>query len=110
MDEARSPAAFCALSAGTRVSYTAAERQRLKLLQPALFDEVRQEQLLEQQRLDEMEWELEHTYIERMKQLVVREQERVLEKVLPRRYALATVDVQPLAVEYIVHHSGGEPR
>jgi superfamily II DNA or RNA helicase len=87
-----------------------AERQRLKLVQPALFDEVRQEQLLEQQRLEEMEWELEHTYIERMKQLVVREQERVLEKVLPRRYALATVDVQPLAVEYIVHHSGREPR
>ncbi len=84
------------------------EKQRTKLLQPALIPEIRQEQLVSEQQLREMEWQLEHNYIDRMKNLVLEEQERIVKSVLPRRYALATVDVQPLAVEYIVRGSGKE--
>ena len=72
-------------------------------LQPALFTEIQQEH---QQRLQQLEWDLAHTYLERMKALVLSEQQRTLEQVLPRRYALATVDLQPLAVEYIVRSTG----
>ena len=79
------------------------EKQRKRLLQPALFTEIQQEQ---QQRLQQLEWDQAHTYIERMKALVIGEQKRILEQVLPRRYALATVDLQPLAIEYIVRSAG----
>lgn len=74
-------------------------KQRKRLLQPALFTEIQQEH---QQRLQHLEWDLAHTYLERMKALVLSEQQRTLEQVLPKRYALATVDLQPLAIEYIV--------
>jgi ERCC4-related helicase len=86
------------------------EKQRKRLLQPALFTEIQQEH---QQRLQQLEWDLAHTYLERMKALVLGEQQRILEQVLPKRYALATVDLQPLAVEYIVRsagHAGKEQR
>ncbi len=102
LDRQKQPAALRALQ-------NEIERQRRKLLQPALIPEVRQEQLQEQQRLQELEWQLEHNHIERMKDLVIKEQQRVLKQVLPKRYALATVDVQPLALEYLVRtpHAGG---
>jgi Helicase conserved C-terminal domain len=86
------------------------DKQRRRLLQPALFTEIEQEQ---RQRLQQLEWDLAHSYLERMKMLVLSEQKRILEQVLPRRYALATVDLQPLAVEYLVRsggHAGKEPR
>lgn len=79
------------------------EKQHKRLLQPALFTEIQQEH---QQRLQQLEWDLAHTYIERMKTLVLGEQKRILEQVLPRRYALATIDLQPLAIEYIVRSTG----
>ena len=86
------------------------DKQRRRLLQPALFPEIEQEQ---RQRLQQLEWDLAHSYLERMKALVLTEQKRILEQVLPRRYALATVDLQPLAVEYLVRgagHAGKETR
>ena len=86
------------------------DKQRRRLLQPALFTEIEQEQ---RQRLQQLEWDLAHSYLERMKALVLSEQKRILEQVLPRRYALATVDLQPLAVEYLVRgagHAGKERR
>ncbi len=83
------------------------ERQRKKLSpQLSLFEDIQIEQLETEQRLQEMEWQLEHNYIDRMKSLVQEEQTRIIQEVLPRRYALATVDVQPLTVEYIVRVSG----
>jgi len=75
-----------------------------------LFEEVRQEQLIQQQHVQELEWQLEHNHIDRMKQLVAAEQKRILKNVLPKRYALATVDVQPLTVEYVVRSTGKERR
>ncbi len=82
------------------------EEQRKRLMQPALFEELQSER--EQQlSLQELEWELHaKDYIERMKQMVMAEQQRIIEKVLPKRYALATVDLQPLAIEYVIRSTG----
>ena len=75
--------------------------------QPSLFVEFQQEQEQRaaeaKQKLEDNQWRIHaENYIERMKQLVNDEQQRILNKVLPKRYALATVDIQPLTIEYIV--------
>jgi ERCC4-related helicase len=83
--------------------------KRIKQLKekPFLFEEFEQERLpaLEQaeERRKEVEWDMQAVnLIDSMKQLVSKEQERILKKVLPRRYTLASVDIQPLTVEYVV--------
>lgn len=83
-------------------------RQEKKLLQPSWLEEIQQEQLVQEQHLADLKWQAEHTYLDNMKDLVVSEQKRVLEQVLPKRYTLAAVDIQPLTVEYIVHGTGRE--
>lgn len=75
------------------------ERQRLRLQQGALFDELR---LQQEQKLKSLEWEVMHSHIEQMRQLLEHERDRMLEKILPKRYSLASVDLQPLAIEYVV--------
>lgn len=78
------------------------ERQRRRLLQPALFSEI---QAVEEQRLKDLEWEVMHSHYEQMRQLLERERERMIKNILPKRFSLAHLDLQPLAVEYLV---GGE--
>jgi len=73
--------------------------QRARLLQPVLFAE---EQALAEQRLKDLEWEVMHSHIEQMKQLLERERKRMLETILPKRFTLVSLDLQPLTVEYIV--------
>ncbi len=83
------------------------EEQRKRLLQPVLFTELEREREQQQQSLQELEWELQAIdYLERMKQLVTAEQQRIMEQVLPKRYALATVDLQPLVLEYVIRSTG----
>ncbi len=85
------------------------EQLEKKLRQRTLFAEYRQEELLQEQHLLELQWEKDATdHLERMKTHVTQEQERVLKQVLPKRYALANVDIQPLAIEYLVHAAGKE--
>ncbi len=79
-------------------------RQKQRLRQGLLFDEVR---VLEEQKLRDLEWEVMHSHIEQMKQLLERERDRMLEKILPKRFSLASVDLQPLAIEYIVSEKEG---
>jgi len=95
------------------------ERQKQKIQkmhqQPALFADLEAERQQKQTEAEQLTKELEFTlyvsnYVDRMKDLVTREQERILTKVLPRRYALATVDVQPLAVEYLVRSTRKEQK
>lgn len=81
--------------------------------QPRLFTELQQEAdqkvALAKQQLEDNEWRLHaENYIERMKKLVNDEQHRLLNKVLPKRYTLAHVDIQPLTIEYIVRASREE--
>jgi len=80
------------------------ERQRQRLQQAALFDEL---QVLEEQKLRDLEWEVMHSHIEQMKQLLERERTRMLDVVLPRRFKLASIDLQPLTIEYMVRDGGG---
>jgi SNF2 family DNA or RNA helicase len=75
------------------------ERQRQRLMQPLLFAE---QQAVEEQKLRDIEWELMHNHIEQMKQLLERERQRMLDVVLPKRFTLASLDLQPLTVEYLV--------
>jgi len=82
-----------------------AERQRQKLEQGILFTEIQSE---EEQKLREREWDLAHSHNEQMKNLLLRERERVINKLLPKKYKLETVNLQPLAVEYIVRDLGGQ--
>ncbi len=97
------------------------EREQKKLrkimqerLQPTLLPEFDIERLQKQtqsmQRIRELDFDMERAveHIARMKDVVERERARVLEHVLPKRYALAAVDLQPLTIEYIVNSTGKE--
>lgn len=55
------------------------------------------------QRMEDNEWRMYVVNIvDRMKRLVHDEQQLMLEKVLPKRYSLAAVDIQPLTIEYVI--------
>jgi hypothetical protein len=75
------------------------ERQRQRLQQPALFDEI---QALKEQQVRDLEWEVMHSHIEQMRQLLERERIRMLDVVLPKRFTIGSIDLQPLTVEYVV--------
>jgi hypothetical protein len=81
---------------------------------PSLFPEIniewQQAQREAERQLQAIAFDKEQAeaHIIRMKNVVERERKRVLERVLPERYTLATVDLQPLTIEYIVPSSGRE--
>jgi superfamily II DNA or RNA helicase len=77
-----------------------AEQTEQRLVQsPLLFREMQEE---EERRLREIQWEVHRALQDQLLTYLEREEERVLTKVLPRRFALARLDVQPVAVEYRV--------
>jgi hypothetical protein len=77
-----------------------AERTEERLVQsPLLFREMQEE---EERRLREIQWEVHRAQQDQLLTYLEREEERVLTKVLPRRFALTRLDVQPVAVEYRV--------
>jgi hypothetical protein len=53
--------------------------------------------------LAELEWERRNSQITMLKGYLSSEEKRIIEKVLPQRYALSTVDVQPAAMKIIVN-------
>jgi hypothetical protein len=73
--------------------------QEHRLKQGFLFAEI---QAAEQRRLDEIREQLAISHFEQMRHLIEQERDRVLKLVLPKRYELASVQVYPLAVEYLV--------
>jgi superfamily II DNA or RNA helicase len=75
------------------------ERQHHRLEQGFLMPEYR---AYEEQRLRDLEWQIAGSHFEQMKGIVERERDRMLNSVLPKRFALGSIDLQPLAVEYIV--------
>ncbi len=82
-----------------------ADRQRhLLATQPRLFPEV---QLEEERRVKEIDWQLAASHQQQMGNLIAAEQRRILEEVLPRRYALAASapTVRPLTVTYWVRRA-----
>ena len=83
-----------------------AERTEQRLIQsPLLFREMQE---AEERRLREIQWEVHRAQQDQLLTYLEREEERVLTRVLPRRFALARLDVQPVAVEYRL--SGGGVR
>lgn len=75
------------------------EKKREDLRQQKLFEE-------EQQRLErevrELEWEFYHSHYNELKELLDREKDRMLNDVIPKRYSMASIQLQPMAVEYLV--------
>jgi superfamily II DNA or RNA helicase len=57
-------------------------------------------------KLSDAEWERQHTQVMLLKQRLESEKERLLDKVLPRRYSLSSIDVQPIAVKVILQQRG----
>jgi hypothetical protein len=55
-----------------------------------------------QTRLEEAEFERQHSHLALLKDRLIRDRDRLLNHLLPRRYTLARVDVQPIGVEYRV--------
>lgn len=54
----------------------------------------------------EAEWERQHSQVMLLKQQLESDQKRLIEKVLPLRYTLSSVDIQPAAVKIIVKEGG----
>ena len=54
----------------------------------------------------EAEWERQHSQVMLLKQQLESDQKRLIEKVLPLRYTLSSVDIQPAAVKIIVKDGG----
>ena len=50
--------------------------------------------------------ERQHTQVMLLKNRLESEKERLLEKVLPKRYSLSSVDVQPVGIKVIVQQRG----
>ncbi|MDQ0257511.1 superfamily II DNA or RNA helicase [Evansella vedderi] len=78
------------------------EQQRGVLEQGSLFVEF---DIEEKQKLRELELQLElivQNY-EYMRTVLEREKKRVIEHVFPKRFNLAHIDIQPLALQYIVN-------
>lgn len=73
--------------------------ERALTLSPFLFREMQE---AEERRLREIQWEVHRTQLDQLSEFLDREEKRVIQGLLPRRYALAQVDLQPVAVEYVV--------
>jgi hypothetical protein len=82
-----------------RLRQEADETERRLVQSPLLFREMQEQ---EERRLREIQWEVHRAQQDQLLIYLEREEERVLTKVLPRRFALARLDIQPVAVEYRV--------
>lgn len=57
-------------------------------------------------QVSEAVWERQHSQVILLKQYLENDQKRVIEKVLPLRYSLSSVDIQPAAIKIIVKEGG----
>ncbi|GLV59816.1 helicase SNF2 family protein [Dictyobacter sp. S3.2.2.5] len=85
------------------------ENQQLSFL-PEVEITRQQELITQNHKIKALEFDMEQA-LQHFKQLqyaITLEKERVITKMLPKRYTLATVDVQPLTIEYLVRSTGKE--
>ncbi len=80
------------------------DEQRKRLSHGILFADIQAE---EEQKLKDIEWNLINTHVEQLRELLSREKERVVNGVLPKRFTLESINIYPLAVEYIVRSKEG---
>ncbi|KAF5418607.1 MAG: RNA polymerase-associated protein RapA [Candidatus Methanogaster sp.] len=101
----------------TEKSPRALERLRKELVkaeelrkQLTFYEEINLErhtkyrELLKQ--VSDADWERQHSQVMLLKQYLENDRKRLIEKVLPLRYALSSIDVQPAAVKIIVNGGG----
>ena len=85
-----------------------AEEQAAQL---TLIEEINQEKMEKvrqlQIALSDAEWERQQSMVQILRKRLEDERERVIERVLPKRLTIASVDVRPVAVEIIVKRTGG---
>jgi hypothetical protein len=78
--------------------------------QLTFYEEINRERQAKYRELlkhvSDADWERQHSQVMLLKQYLENDQKRLIEKVLPLRYALASVDVQPAAVKIIVNEGG----
>ncbi|MBT8507418.1 hypothetical protein AZH53_03110 [Methanomicrobiaceae archaeon CYW5] len=67
----------------------------------------KQELELLKERVSEKEWERQHDHLERLKERLAREEDRIINRVLPGRYSLDKdgIEFHPVAVHVIVNRS-----
>ena len=75
------------------------EKQMAKLSQQELF--VREE-IGKEHAVKELEWEIFHSENQQLRQLLVDEQQRMIEQIIPGRFSLGNLEFWPIAVEFIV--------
>lgn len=83
------------------------ERHETRLQQGTLFSEEEEER---ERELREQRWQLEaHEHrIDTMLDYVQREEKRILNHIIPSRYTISNVDLQPVAVKIIIGEQHGK--
>ena len=87
-----------------------AEEKKLQLTFDEELNELYQQEYLElKEKVSDAEWERFHSHVELLKERLSIERVRVIERVLPNRYALAAdgIEVFPVGVHIVVSH--GDP-
>lgn len=80
------------------------EEKRRDLQQKKLWKD-KERQL--KREIRELEWEVHHSHIESLRRLVRKEKDRMIDEILPSRYSLSSLNLHPLAVQYIVRDNNG---
>ncbi|MFW6118831.1 MAG: DISARM system SNF2-like helicase DrmD [Planctomycetota bacterium] len=75
------------------------DEKRRELQQERLWAEMRNR--LERQ-VRELEWEVYHSHVEELRRFLKEERERTVQELLPKRYSMASLNLQPMAVQYLV--------
>ncbi len=81
------------------------EMERRLVQSPMLFQEMQE---TEERRLRERQWEVHRTQQDQLLDYLKHEEARIIDEVLPKRFSLARLDVQPVAIEYRL--AGGASR
>jgi len=75
------------------------EKQMAKLSQRELFD---REVVGKEREVKELEWEVFHSENQQLRQLLVDEQKRMIEQVIPSRFSLGNLELWPIGVEFML--------
>lgn len=68
----------------------------------------RQELEMLKQRISEHEWQRQHDHLERLRERLAQEEDRIINRILPRRYTLDKdgIEIHPVAVHVVVNRGG----
>ncbi len=68
----------------------------------------RQELEMLKQRISEHEWQRQHDHLERLRERLAQEEDRIINRILPRRYTLDEdgIEIHPVAVHVVVNRGG----